>query len=101
MLKILSKQREKSFKSLPISVPPRWRTEPGNKTCKVGEMVMFDCDVHGVPPPQIKWHRLHQPEREGEEKSEIVRYALLNALCRQARCGWIFAPHLNASFDAF
>ena len=39
-------------------------------------MVMFDCDVHGVPPPQIKWHRLHQPGREvGEEKSEIVRYA--------------------------
>ena len=30
-------------------MPPRWRTEPGNKTCKVGEMVMFDCDVHGLP----------------------------------------------------
>ena len=68
----------RTFKTLPIiPVPPRWRTEPSNKTCKVGEMVMFDCDVHGVPPPQIKWHRLHQPGREvGEEKSEIVRYAL-------------------------
>ena len=96
---LLSKWTEKSFKTLPISVPPRWRTEPGNKTCKVGEMVMFDCDVYGVPPPEIKWHRLHQPGREIEEKSEIVRYALLNALCRPDVVR--FLPHISMPFDAF
>ena len=79
-------------------MPPRWRTEPGNKTCKVGEMVMFDCDVYGVPPPQIKWHRLHQPGREGEEKSEIVRYALLNALCKPDVVGVL--PHISMHFKS-
>ena len=87
------KMKRKFIKTLFISVPPRWRTEPGNKTCKVGERVMLDCDVHGVPPPQIKWHRLHQPGPG--EKTEIVRYAMLRCNV-QARCGGIFAQHLNA-----
>ena len=54
-------------------VPPRWRSEPHNKTCQAGELVSFDCDAFGVPTPQIKWFRLQE-----EERTEIVRLLFLS-----------------------
>ena len=34
---------------------------------------MFDCDVHGVPPPVVKWQRLHP--RDQQRTEVITRYS--------------------------
>ncbi|GIX67359.1 down syndrome cell adhesion molecule-like protein Dscam2 [Caerostris extrusa] len=34
-----------------VKVPPKWRTEPSDKSVVMGQPVMFDCQANGYPIP--------------------------------------------------
>lgn len=39
------------------SVPPKWRTEPTDKSVVMGQPVVFDCQASGYPDPVIRWKK--------------------------------------------
>ncbi|XP_035219308.1 Down syndrome cell adhesion molecule-like protein Dscam2 isoform X2 [Stegodyphus dumicola] len=40
-----------------VRVPPKWRTEPSDKSVVMGQPVVFDCQANGYPDPVIRWKR--------------------------------------------
>ena len=40
-----------------IAVPPKWRTEPSDKSVVMGQPVVFDCQANGYPDPVIRWKK--------------------------------------------
>ncbi|GIY53241.1 down syndrome cell adhesion molecule-like protein Dscam2 [Caerostris darwini] len=40
-----------------VKVPPKWRTEPSDKSVVMGQPVMFDCQANGYPDPVIRWKK--------------------------------------------
>ncbi|KAG8199382.1 hypothetical protein JTE90_000252 [Oedothorax gibbosus] len=43
--------------SMLVKVPPKWRTEPSDKSVVMGQPVMFDCQANGYPDPVIRWKK--------------------------------------------
>ncbi|KFM73982.1 Down syndrome cell adhesion molecule, partial [Stegodyphus mimosarum] len=40
-----------------VRVPPKWRTEPSDKSVVMGQPVVFDCQANGYPDPVIRWKK--------------------------------------------
>ncbi|CAL1270596.1 unnamed protein product [Larinioides sclopetarius] len=40
-----------------VKVPPKWRTEPSDKSVVMGQPAMFDCQAGGYPDPVIRWKK--------------------------------------------
>ncbi|XP_055948841.1 cell adhesion molecule Dscam2-like isoform X4 [Argiope bruennichi] len=40
-----------------VKVPPKWRTEPSDKSVVMGQPAMFDCQASGYPDPVIRWKK--------------------------------------------
>nr|XP_042901563.1 Down syndrome cell adhesion molecule isoform X2 [Parasteatoda tepidariorum] len=40
-----------------VKVPPKWKTEPSDKSVIMGQAAMFDCQATGYPDPVIRWKK--------------------------------------------
>ncbi|XP_054713433.1 cell adhesion molecule Dscam2-like [Uloborus diversus] len=40
-----------------VKVPPKWKSEPSDKSVVMGQAVMFDCQAIGYPDPVIRWKK--------------------------------------------
>lgn len=56
-----------SSSNIYVAVPPKWRTEPSDKSVVMGQSVIFDCQANGYPDPVIRWKK-----SEGNLKRAII-----------------------------
>ncbi|XP_067138856.1 cell adhesion molecule Dscam1-like [Centruroides vittatus] len=57
-----------------VNVPPRWKIEPTDMSVVVGDLVIFDCQAEGYPPPLIRWKKAIDETSKRNFKSIISNY---------------------------